>query len=450
MGGPAGSSAARALEADTAVLDMRPLGIWRALRRESAAFWGLNAYLFVEYVRPQSVWPAIDILPWGQLALAFTVWATLTEPRVRRGFVVIDALLILFSAVVLGSLVVAHDPAFGVGRLEIFVNWLVLYYLICRLVNTEVRLFMFIGAFCLWSLKMSQFGTRAFISTGFSFRNWGTGGGPGWFQNSGEFAIQMCVFLGMTLPLILALRGKWPKWKTYLLLALLPGTALISVIASSSRGGQLGAAVVLMFLAAHTRHRVRAAAWAAILLPLLWMIVPAEQKARFSEMGDDQTSQTRLTYWKDGLDIMHDHPVLGVGYANWLPYYQRYYNPVGQVPHNIFIEAGAELGYVGLTAFLLLIGATFAVNSRTRRLARRLPRWGLFYRSLSIGLDSALVGYLVTGFFVTVLYYPFFWVNLSLSSATFLLAQRRTRSSSELLRRRKSAGFRSQFAPSPT
>ena len=72
-------------------------------------------------------------------------------------------------------------------------------------------------------------------------------------------------------------------------------------------------------------------------------------------MGDDKTSVSRLTYWKDGLGIMRDHPVLGIGFNNWLPYYHRYYNPIGELPHNIFIQAGSELGYTGLLAVVALM-----------------------------------------------------------------------------------------------
>jgi hypothetical protein len=36
---------------------------------------------------------------------------------------------------------------------------------------------------------------------------------------------------------------------------------------------------------------------------------------------------------------------------------------------------------------------------------------------MAYGLDGALVSYLVAGFFVTVLYYPFFWINLALTVA---------------------------------
>src|SRR5690606_5515781 len=108
----------------------------------------------------------------------------------------------------------------------------------------------------------------------------------------------------------------------------------------------------------------------------------------------------------------------------WLPYYRTYYNPVAELPHNIFIEAGAELGYMGLLAFLALIGGTFVTNARSRRLARHAGEWGPFLRSTAYGLDAALVGYLVAGFFVTVLYYPFFWMNLSFTAATYLTAMR--------------------------
>src|SRR2546427_6643634 len=134
------------------------------------------------------------------------------------------------------------------------------------------------------------------------------------------------------------------------------------------------------------------------------------------EHGTDPTSVIRLTYWKDGIKIANENPVLRIGYANWADYYRRYYNPRGQLPHNIFVQAGAELGYTGLLVFGLLIAYTFVVNSRTRKIARQLPEGGFLF-GMANGLDGALVGYLVSGFFVTVLYYPFFWINLAMTVA---------------------------------
>ena len=84
-------------------------------------------------------------------------------------------------------------------------------------------------------------------------------------------------------------------------------------------------------------------------------------------------------------------------------------------PHNIFIKAGAELGYPGLFCFLLMIIYVFIVNSRTRRVAKKQDN--IFFLYLAHGLDAGLVGYLVAGFFVTVLYYPFFWVQMAMTVA---------------------------------
>lgn len=397
------------------------------MRRESLAFWCLCFYLMIEYVRPQSIYRQIDVLPWGQTALGLTLVASFLEPPRKRPFIFLDGLLVLFTAIVLASIAVAYSPSYALSKLTTYINWLLLYYLTTRIVTTERRLFIFFLTFLLWSFKMSQHGTKVMVLRGFSFAAWGASGAPGWFQNSGEFAIQMVIMLAMTVQLILGLRDRWPKWKTLGLLAILPGTAGISLIASSSRGGQLAGAVALLVINAQSRRRWRGFAIMAVLLPTLWYIVPPEQKARFSAMGDDKDSQARLTYWKDGLGIMMDHPVLGVGYFNWSPYYHQYYNPEGEVPHNIFIEAGAQMGYTGLLGFLLLIGGTLVANARTRRRAKRIPEWGPFLVSFAFGLDAAMIGYLVAGFFVTVLFYPFFWMNLSFTAAAYLVAQRGSR-----------------------
>jgi O-antigen ligase len=109
--------------------------------------------------------------------------------------------------------------------------------------------------------------------------------------------------------------------------------------------------------------------------------------------------------------------VFGIGYGNWIPYYRSRYDPEGQVVHNIYLEAGTEMGYIGF--FLLLFGLTsvFVINYRTRRIAVQLGGDGEFFVSIAYGLDAGLFGFMVAGFFVTVLYYPFFWIQLALTVA---------------------------------
>ena len=151
---------------------------------------------------------------------------------------------------------------------------------------------------------------------------------------------------------------------------------------------------------------------------MTWVLLPAESKARFDSAGQDGTSQSRLTYWKDGIKIAGQYPLLGIGFNNWLPYYRTYYNPKAELPHNLFVECLVELGYPALFVFLLMVGGNFWLNSQTRRLTgkhARAPDRLAHY--MTFGLDGALIGYLTSGFFVTVFYYPYFWVNLGFSMA---------------------------------
>ena len=90
-----------------------------------------------------------------------------------------------------------------------------------------------------------------------------------------------------------------------------------------------------------------------------------------------------------------------------------------QVCHNIFIQCASELGYVGLTVLLLMILFTFVNNYRVRKMVQQSQRNNRFLFFMAHGLDGALVGYMISGFFVTVLYYPYFWINLAMTVSLY-------------------------------
>jgi putative inorganic carbon (HCO3(-)) transporter len=402
---------------------LRLRALWSAFISEGLAFWLLCAYLMFEYVRPQSVYPSLAFLPWTTATMMATGVALLASRRAGTVATPANGLLVLYSFVVVLSSIGAYRPEASFADLDIYFLWVAAYALIIHIVTTERRMLLLILAFVLFNLKMSLFATRAWISIGFAFRDWGTGGAPGWFANSGEFGIEMCVFLPIVTYLALGLRPYLPKWKFLALLGI-AGTSLVGMVASSSRGALLGGAVVLAFMVAWSRYKKRALIGGLILGATFFLAVPAEQKQRLSESGTDKTSLQRITYWTHGIEMANESPLLGVGYANWMPYYQDRYGGDVKVCHNIFIQAVSELGYTGLVAFLLLIGCTFMLNARSRALAIRAGPNGRLTYHLAIGLDGALIGFMVSGFFVTVLYYPYFWINLSMTVALNTVAKR--------------------------
>lgn len=437
-----GGLAARPTQSDLGVIAVAATGreslftarirsIWRFLTKQPASFWLICTYLFFEYVRPQSIYPSIDILPWGQTVLILCVVACLLEGKTFHLKTPAGALMMLFTVIVFASSLLAYSPGLSFAKIEIYLSWLLIYVLITNIITTEQRFFVFLLSFLLYSFKMSQHGARSWAMRGFGFSDWGVTGAPGWFHNSGEVGIQMCVFFPLAVGFYIALKDHWGRWRRLAFL-LFPVTAVMTMIASSSRGALIGGTLVLLWMVLRSRHRVKALLTAAVVAIAVVALVPEEQKARFSTMGEDKTSESRLVVWRYGMETASRYPVLGIGYKNWSHYATHHYGrPL--LPHNIFVEAAAELGYTGLLGFLLLIGSTFWVNARTRRIAGRIPGDNRFLYQAAHGLDGALIGYIGSGFFVTVLFYPYFWINLALTVALNTAALNKAKAASRTM-----------------
>lgn len=409
--------AARSTAVPERVLALHLGAIWRSMRSQSPAFWATFLYIFFEYVRPQSIYTWLDFAPWPKIFLFSAVGLTVLEGRLRFTSKALWGSVALFTAVIVASSLTAQYPEYSWKNKDFWVNWLLLMLIVGGGVKNRTEFFLHLLGFILWNVKMTQHGVQHWFLSGFSFVAWGVSGGPGWFQNSGEFGIELCVFLPIVGYLTFAL---WPRLSKYRRLAMMAivASALISVVVSSSRGALLGTAVIASWIALRSPYRLRAIAIVVPLAALTWILLPEGNKARWRTAGEDIDSVRRLTYWKDGIKIAKEHPVLGIGYRNWIPYYRARYNPKGELPHNYLIEAVSELGFTGLFVFVGMTGAFFWQNGRTRkRVSADSGTPDRVLWAMTYGLDGAMIGFLASGFFVTVLYYPFYWMNMSLAMA---------------------------------
>lgn len=398
------------------LMELKARDIWEYLKSQDILFWLVNIYLFLEYVRPQTIYPVLDIPPYTQIVILFTLFLLISgnrEPFVRNG---VNWLLLLFFTVIFFSSIAAISPSIAFAKLPDFIAWLLIYFLIITIVNTEKRFLVFLLAFLLYNFKMAFFAFRGWAGSGFGYGLDGTGGGPGWFANSGEFGIEMCVFFPLSFYFYFSLKDQWPRWKQYFFLGL-PVLALAGMVSSSSRGAVLGGLVTLIWMLLKSKRRVVAAVTIGMTVFLLYALMPTEQRARFEQAGEDSTSRNRTLRWEKGLKMAEMYPVLGVGYANWSLADKQIFDGTGDFCHNVFIECMSELGYSGLTVFVLLIFYTLVNNYRTRKILRVRQVENGFIYYIAHGLDGALIGYLASGFFVTVLYYPYFWINLAMTVA---------------------------------
>lgn len=403
--------------------------IYRSFFREGAAFFFLCFYYFIEYTRIQTIYPVLQIIPWGYVA-ALTTVILLPGDKLRKHpknflvFVVYALLLMMFI-----SMTYAVNSETASSRGYDYLNWLIVFFITISLVTTEKRFTFFLLLFFLWNFKMSQHGAYAWTMRGFSFTGWGMKGPLGWFANSGEYGLQMSMFCIISFCYFIGTKHYLAGWRKWLVFAF-PVTSFMSVLASSSRGDYLGLTAGLIWVALTVSgRRLFYGFIVASIIGIGYWAMPATMLERFSVAGEhsDYTSYTRETRWHAAYETFHEHPIIGIGLGSWVTYYSthfpREWGPEGWgLIHNSFLTVMTEQGGIGLVMMLLLFLGMFWFNKSTRDMASRSNNEVLSW--ISRGLDGATVAYLLGGSFMSVFYYPFVWIQSAMIISLHVVAKR--------------------------
>ncbi|MDZ7833623.1 MAG: O-antigen ligase family protein [Desulfobacterales bacterium] len=363
------------------------------------------------------MYPAISFLPWMQMVIILWFFTIVFEGKLFSVRNPINKTIKILFIVVLMSSVFALSPQTAFSSLQDIIILILCYYLIIYSITNGKQLFVFILFYLLINFKLSHFAFLKWVARGFEYEKYGAVVGMAWLRNPGEFAIQMCIAFAISTYFLISV---WPyiHWFKKLILISIPVTCFGSVIASGSRGAFLGLAFVLLAMWFYAKKKM----FGAIVLILIMVSTPflmAERDMeRLQNMGaeTDGTAQNRLERWAKGIEMVKAYPVFGVGFSNWGEADEKMFDGTGALSHNIFIECSSELGLTGLAVFLFLIFFTLKNNRETRKVAMQFPAMERnWYTNLSKALDLSLLAYLVTGFFVTVFYYPYFWINLGMT-----------------------------------
>jgi O-antigen ligase len=106
----------------------------------------------------------------------------------------------------------------------------------------------------------------------------------------------------------------------------------------------------------------------------------------------------RMAFWQTALAMWEEHPWVGVGPGNYPVAYAKYYvhpafpEPLAGHPHNVYLQFLAEVGIVGLAAYLLLLAWALAAALRA---LRHLPSHVHFWRAVTIGVIGVFVAVVV-------------------------------------------------------
>jgi len=400
---------------------------YRESKAQDFAFYMAALYLIFSYLRPQVLFPVINFLPWTQITIVAGIIYLVIKSRLK--IYDIHVALFVFCLIAVASSFLSLYPDISFRKLHVVFIWLgeVIFFTNCIQSLKQLKLITIL--FFIILFKMSLFGAKTWVSRGFGFTGWGIAGPDGFFANSGEFSLLMAMLAVMSFAFIVGSKdainidGKTQTRTIKKLYFLLPLTAAMTVMGASSRGGQLALFVSSFFIIA-VLFKIRIKTLALIVLAIVVTInfIPEQQKARFSTAGQDDTSVARLTYWKAGIEMANKYKFFGTGYYTFSQYFSDHYTSPfedestgytrKEVAHNSFVEVGSTLGYIGLIWYSWLIFLCHKANKITRRILKsnkskdKYTNWIYCY---SIGLDGAIIAYLIGSFFMSVAFYPYIY-----------------------------------------
>lgn len=251
------------------------------------------------------------------------------------------------------------------------------------------------------------------------YRVWGPAGS--FIEDNNALALA----LNMTLPVLLYLaameRRRWPRLGLYALF----GLSIVSILLTYSRGGLVGLAAVLGTLILRSRWRLRLAAVAlagalalASFLPEHWF----DRMETITSWGQDSSATARIYAWHIGWRVALDYPLFGGGFRVfphpeiWSRYAPDWTLPTTYNAHSVYFQVLGEHGLVGLGLFLALIVFLFLSVRSVLRMARRHPSaaWAEGYARM---IEASLVGFLVSGIFLNLAYFDFFYFLVAVTVA---------------------------------
>jgi O-antigen ligase len=209
---------------------------------------------------------------------------------------------------------------------------------------------------------------------------------------------------------------------------------LSGILLTFSRGAAVALAGLFLTMTAMRYIRVRDLLVVGVTIALLiglvapQVIIRLDSLAGIGALLDSQAENAdgaivgRATSNLAALNAFLDHPIVGVGPGQYFRRFsQDYGNDLGlrhfdsqRRAHSLYFETAADLGIIGFSAFMAVIGATLVPLWRLRR---RLRATRPDLANIAASLFLSVVGYLYTGVFLHLSYERYFWMLLAVAAA---------------------------------
>lgn len=383
---------------------------------QRAGFWALVWVILVDFGQVHRIVPSLSHLMPGAIGEAVLLVLVLIElPRGRWVRNIAVWRLLFMGAIATGILIgVTQGRSLLIFRTEL-----------PRYFTT------FLGA-CVFVRRIEDLRVlqNAFIAMAFLLAAWVLthgGHGPGLYKDENDAALVLVMLLPFA---FLKIFGE-PSPRKLIASGAVFFLTLLGIGLTLSRGGMVGTMPSLFFGWLKSRNKAIGLALAAVALVGAVVFAPKDFKTEFESIADTQqgTAETRRLFWDLSVQMFEERPIFGVGASCWG---NALYAGVIDIPdkrlhitpHSVYFQLLSELGIVGVFCVMgLLVSVARTLRelspSRLRQdaalimpedpdpaLLRRFRSDQIFMRNFCASLAIGIIGYLVCGAFLSVLFYP--------------------------------------------
>jgi hypothetical protein len=383
--------------------------LWR--RGHGATFVLLFIFSVVLYVRPYEFFPFLS----GFMQMAFyTGVATILVFAISqlgiegnltaRPREVNLVLLIVAAALLSMPLAVSFGDAWKTFT-EQLLKTVIIFIVLVNVVRTELRLKLLILLVLAVSIYLSVNALNDYRLGVFGVGEMGTariaGRIKGLFENSNDLALHLVTMVPIAVALGLSKAGLFRKLVYFGTAALMTG----AVIVTFSRGGFLGLVAAGLILARRLGRKNKGMTTAAIVFAAIMFLAlaPGDYSSRLGTIFDSAadltgSSSQRTEVLKRSVVVTLRYPIFGVGIGN---FYHK--SPRNLGTHNAYTQVGSEMGIAAMVIYIMFLVHPIRRLRLVENQSHDNPDQRRFYY-LSIGLQAALVGFMVSSFFGAVAY----------------------------------------------
>jgi len=404
------------------------------------AFRLLILYLALFLLRPGERYPALESLHLERIVGIIALIACFqgrqkaqdAKPGEAAPMAPVTRDLLVFLGAILISIPTSVWIANSIDRTVEYLKAVALFLMIRIPVNNDRRLRIFLWAWLLlttWNAVEPLLGS----AEGRYLTYDSTFGGFQRLRGSTEAGSDPNSLAGLivsTLPFVYYLLQAETGWSARLVLVALGSVSLAALGLTGSRTGAVGFLALLLIVILRSRRRLTGIVLVVAVMAGAWSFLDDTMRVRYAsilyvldEEARDSSASAREQIIQDAWAIFLDRPVTGVGIGGFATARGERFNRWFW-PHNLYLQALAELGIIGTACFVRFLVSIFATISKIRTAtAGREDSGNRLHGALATAIQTSLLARLVLGLFSHSLY-GYYWLSLgALSVVTHEIAE---------------------------